>query len=296
TTAAGVAVFDYFQQQQQQTIPLYRRSEEFSARSARSARSMSFGYPASRGMAGRFSFDQDREFLFSQAVLPPLTPTAARQHARAPNSRAGLTDETIPGDPSFLPAAKRQPSRLLKMPPAVGSPSVTTAATAAATTGGTGAIFSSRRNSHSNSDRSNRNTAYWGTRTRSRRSCSTVSYASSEVTLNKSFGPPYQQRQPSVAQHQTAFLPRNLRPRKQSPKSVLYLQPPVSPSLPFSTGPVRSSDATGNPDRPSIHSMYHEYLHQEKQPRKAPPKSTPASLSSTATLSIYGNGNCAEAI
>lgn len=52
----------------------------------------------------------------------PLPPTPIL--ARAPNSRAGLTDETVPGDVPFIPAPKRQPSRLYKLPPgahAVGS-------------------------------------------------------------------------------------------------------------------------------------------------------------------------------
>jgi hypothetical protein len=34
--------------------------------------------------------------------------------ARAPNSRSGLTDEAIPGQPSFLPPIKRQSTRLSK--------------------------------------------------------------------------------------------------------------------------------------------------------------------------------------
>ncbi|KAK3952412.1 hypothetical protein QBC32DRAFT_143305 [Pseudoneurospora amorphoporcata] len=47
----------------------------------------------------------------------PLPPTPIL--ARAPNSRAGLTDETVPGDVPFIPAPKRQPSRLYKLPPGV---------------------------------------------------------------------------------------------------------------------------------------------------------------------------------
>ncbi|KAK3334861.1 hypothetical protein B0H65DRAFT_335305 [Neurospora tetraspora] len=45
----------------------------------------------------------------------PLPPTPIL--ARAPNSRAGLTDETVPGDVPWIPAPKRQPSRLYKLPP-----------------------------------------------------------------------------------------------------------------------------------------------------------------------------------
>ncbi|KAI1657082.1 hypothetical protein F4813DRAFT_90622 [Daldinia decipiens] len=37
--------------------------------------------------------------------------------ARAPNARSGLTDEAIPGDDPFLPAPRRHPSRLHKLPP-----------------------------------------------------------------------------------------------------------------------------------------------------------------------------------
>ncbi|KAI0110136.1 hypothetical protein F4814DRAFT_393389 [Daldinia grandis] len=37
--------------------------------------------------------------------------------ARAPNARFGLTDEAVPGDDPFLPAPRRHPSRLHKLPP-----------------------------------------------------------------------------------------------------------------------------------------------------------------------------------
>ncbi|KAF3067170.1 hypothetical protein GL218_08772 [Daldinia childiae] len=37
--------------------------------------------------------------------------------ARAPNARSGLTDEAVPGDDPFLPAPRRYPSRLHKLPP-----------------------------------------------------------------------------------------------------------------------------------------------------------------------------------
>ncbi|KAF7540911.1 hypothetical protein G7Z17_g12093 [Cylindrodendrum hubeiense] len=43
----------------------------------------------------------------------PPTPVLAR----APNSRPGLTDETVQGDDAFIPTLKRQPSRLAKLPP-----------------------------------------------------------------------------------------------------------------------------------------------------------------------------------
>lgn len=45
----------------------------------------------------------------------PIPPTPIL--ARAPNSKPGLTDETVPGDVPFIPAPKRQPSRLYKLPP-----------------------------------------------------------------------------------------------------------------------------------------------------------------------------------
>lgn len=46
----------------------------------------------------------------------PQTPLVAR----APNSRPGLTDETVQGDDAFIPSPKRRASRLSKLPP--GSP------------------------------------------------------------------------------------------------------------------------------------------------------------------------------
>lgn len=66
------------------------------------------------GSAGRTSFGQGRPSLDRGL---PQTPT----QARAPNSRVGLTDATVPGDPSFLPAVKRTHSRLSKLPPSIGS-------------------------------------------------------------------------------------------------------------------------------------------------------------------------------
>ncbi len=43
----------------------------------------------------------------------PATPVLAR----APNSKPGLTDDTVQGDEAFIPQSKRQPSRLSKHPP-----------------------------------------------------------------------------------------------------------------------------------------------------------------------------------
>lgn len=70
-----------------------RRSGEVSPRSM----------PNSSGSHGKTSFEKDL----------PRTPV----QAVAPNARAGLTDETIPGDEPFLPSPKRLPSRLSKGPP-----------------------------------------------------------------------------------------------------------------------------------------------------------------------------------
>ncbi|CAG8950601.1 hypothetical protein HYFRA_00002810 [Hymenoscyphus fraxineus] len=62
------------------------------------------------------------------AQLPQTTPTHSRRPsaiipespssmARSPNSRAGLTDQSIPGDEAYIPSIKRQSSRLTKAPP-----------------------------------------------------------------------------------------------------------------------------------------------------------------------------------
>jgi len=83
---------------QSQTIP--RRSGEGSPRSIRT----------SYAPDGRPSLDKDL----------PKTPL----QAVAPNARAGLTDETVPGDDPFLPGPRRHPSRLSKAPPISSSRSV----------------------------------------------------------------------------------------------------------------------------------------------------------------------------
>ncbi|TVY85372.1 hypothetical protein LSUE1_G000296 [Lachnellula suecica] len=57
------------------------------------------------------------------AVQPSMSQTASVVPdtppflAKAPNSRAGLTDETVPGAHPFIPPMKRQTSRLSKAPP-----------------------------------------------------------------------------------------------------------------------------------------------------------------------------------
>jgi uncharacterized membrane protein YgcG len=64
---------------------------------AESRRSFARDHP---GYSGKSSFDK----------ALPQTPI----QARAPNARAGLTDESVPGDAPFLPKPKRTPSRLSK--------------------------------------------------------------------------------------------------------------------------------------------------------------------------------------
>jgi hypothetical protein len=62
----------------------------------------------SPGAKGRVSFDHE------VAQAPVL--------AVAPNARAGLTDEAVPGADPFLPSPKRQTSRLSKVPPNITPP------------------------------------------------------------------------------------------------------------------------------------------------------------------------------
>lgn len=78
-----------YQGRHSQQLP--RASEE------RSPRSIHHNSPGSQG---RTSFDKEL----------PQTPI----QAVAPNARAGLTDETVPGADPFLPSPKRQTSRLSK--------------------------------------------------------------------------------------------------------------------------------------------------------------------------------------
>ncbi|KAK3394776.1 hypothetical protein B0H63DRAFT_57687 [Podospora didyma] len=76
------------------------------------------GYRVSSDEGSPRSFAHNARTSYSANKLSldkalPQTPI----QARAPNARAGLTDEAIPGDEPFLPSPKRQPSRLSKMPP-----------------------------------------------------------------------------------------------------------------------------------------------------------------------------------
>ena len=50
-------------------------------------------------------------------TVPVAIPDTPSFVAKAPNSRAGLTDETVPGADPFIPPVKRQSSRLSKAPP-----------------------------------------------------------------------------------------------------------------------------------------------------------------------------------
>ncbi|KAK0656340.1 hypothetical protein B0T16DRAFT_451925 [Cercophora newfieldiana] len=88
-----------------QGIGGYRHSSDNS--SPRSFGSYDASTGPATGLSGKTSFDK---------VLPQ-TPI----QAKAPNARAGLTDESIPGDDPFIANPRRQPSRLSKLPPGFSS-------------------------------------------------------------------------------------------------------------------------------------------------------------------------------
>lgn len=71
---------------------------------------------------GKMSLDyaphSPMSFLGRHSNDLPQSPQSAVL-AKAPNARTGLTDQAVPGDDPFLPAPRRQPSRLHKLP---GSP------------------------------------------------------------------------------------------------------------------------------------------------------------------------------
>ncbi|CAK7273941.1 hypothetical protein SEPCBS57363_005908 [Sporothrix epigloea] len=298
--------FHHGSYQQQETVPLYRRSEEFTRRSSRSA---SFGYPAYYGMAGRFSLDQDREVIFPPTLASMQSPRMALQYARAPNSRAGLTDESVPGDPSFLPAPKRLPSRLSKMPPATGSPLVTAAATAAAVIGDAGARSVPRwipsgddeispvpsppgntRGADANIRRNSKvSVAFRRARSRSTRSCSIVSYVGPEPVLQTHTDRLSFERSPSVPRYRSTVQPRLQPSHRQSPALVSYQHMPAYP-LPASMKPGRRNNSGENSDYRGIY-RYQCYNDQGKQPRPEQPAffATPVSsstLSPSSSLSI----------
>ena len=88
-------------------VIVYRNAEPRSSRissdhASRSIASTGGGGPVGLSGYGRASSDND-------VTSPTL--------ARAPNARAGLTDETVPGDPSFITTPKRAAARLSKLPP-----------------------------------------------------------------------------------------------------------------------------------------------------------------------------------
>ncbi|KAK4150146.1 hypothetical protein C8A00DRAFT_18277 [Chaetomidium leptoderma] len=64
----------------------------------------------------RRSFAQNHPAYSGRTSLDKALPQTPIQ-ARAPNARAGLTDESIPGDEPFLPGPRRSASRLSKLPP-----------------------------------------------------------------------------------------------------------------------------------------------------------------------------------
>ena len=275
--------------QQQETVPLYRRSEEFTRRSSRSA---SFGYPAYYGMAGRFSLDQDREVIFPLTLASMQSPRMALQYARAPNSRAGLTDESVPGDPSFLPAPKRLPSRLSKMPPATGSPLVTAAATAAAVLGDAGAVYSddesnsfpippgNTKGTKANTRRNSKiSVAFRRARSRSTRGCSIVSYVGPEPVLQSHTYQLSFERSLSVPRCRSNVQPQLPPSRQQSPALVSYQHMPACP-LPASMRPSRRNDNGENSDNRGIH-KYQGYNDQRTQPRSGQPAFSAASASSS---------------
>ncbi|KAK4101670.1 hypothetical protein N658DRAFT_531771 [Parathielavia hyrcaniae] len=80
---------------------------------AESRRSFAQNYMYGGGGGGaKTSFDNNNNNNISKNL--PQTPI----QARAPNARAGLTDESVPGDePFILTSPKRTPSRLSKLPP-----------------------------------------------------------------------------------------------------------------------------------------------------------------------------------
>ncbi|KAK4218683.1 hypothetical protein QBC37DRAFT_273858 [Rhypophila decipiens] len=73
-----------------------------------------------RGDYRRSTDDGGQSPYYGKSSLDKALPQTPIQ-ARAPNARAGLTDESIPGDDPFLPSPKRHASRLSKLPPTFSS-------------------------------------------------------------------------------------------------------------------------------------------------------------------------------
>ncbi|KAH6678242.1 hypothetical protein B0J14DRAFT_460153, partial [Halenospora varia] len=75
--------------------------------------------PVKEGNIGLAQFPGWRWNAPPANIQPVYSPSSIAQSPsfRAPNSRVGLTDETIPGAAPFIPPPKRQNSRLSKTPP-----------------------------------------------------------------------------------------------------------------------------------------------------------------------------------
>lgn len=152
----------------------HKSDEMTSPRGVRSARSLSLGQNPRIPIIGRLSLDQNRgREGFALSQLSPHgeqfyeSRFPADVRARAPNSRIGLTDEMIPGDPSFLPSprtVRRQPSRLTKQRPVSGGHRKSTSTSSDNVGGGHGFWGAHTRNGRSNSSVSGRSLVLGGLR------------------------------------------------------------------------------------------------------------------------------------
>lgn len=98
------------------SVIVYTNPQDQATAGGESRKSLDEGSPRSAAHSTHSGYYGKRSIDHTHTPLPP-TPILAR----APNSRAGLTDETVPGDVPFIPAPKRQPSRLYKLPLGVAS-------------------------------------------------------------------------------------------------------------------------------------------------------------------------------
>ena len=74
------------------------------------------GHRHSTSGESRPSFTQNHHPVYAKTSFEKALPQTPIQ-ARAPNARAGLTDQSVPGDEPFLPSPRRNPSRLSKHHP-----------------------------------------------------------------------------------------------------------------------------------------------------------------------------------